>query len=76
MSNTMMLMYQSKIIHASYFVENKDGFHIKMNLYFNESYAIIYMRLYCYIGDEIQYELPQDVLVYLVNYHCLDYRTE
>ena len=56
----MMLMYHAKVIHVSYFAGNEDDFRVRMNLYFNENYAITHMRWYCYIDDEIRCELPQE----------------
>lgn len=61
---------------VSYSAGNVDDFRVRMNLYFDESYELTHLRLYCYIGGEFQYEIAQeDILHYLQNYHCLTYKT-
>ncbi len=61
---------------VSYSAGNVDDFRFRMNLYFDDSYDLTHLRLYCYIGGEFQYEIAQeDILHYVQNYHCLTYKT-
>jgi len=61
---------------VSYSAGNNDDFRVRMNLYFDESYELKNLRLYCYIDGELQHEIAQeDILNYLKNYHCLTHNT-
>jgi len=57
--------------HVSYFAGNGDDFRVRMNLYFDENYDLTHMRFYCYVGGQLQHEVPQeDIVSHLQKYHC------
>jgi len=62
--------------HVSYVVGSDDGFKVRMNLHFDESYDLTHMEFYCFVEGKLQHEVAQeDILNYLQNYHCQTYRT-
>ena len=58
--------------HISYFAGNENGFHVRMNVYFDDSYDLTHLKFYCWVGDELQHEVAQEnVLSYLGNQYCM-----
>ncbi len=58
--------------HISYFAGNGGDFQVRMNRYFDDRYAPIHMKFYCWIGDKLHHEVAQeDVLRYLENRVCM-----
>ena len=58
--------------HISYFAGNDDGFQVRMNIHFDDSYEITHLKFYCWTGNELHREVAQeDVLGYLENQYCM-----
>ena len=60
--------------HISYFSGSEDGYLVRMNLYFDENYALENMDFHCYHQKVHQFELPQENMTSKIEkYDCKEY---
>jgi len=60
--------------HVSYFAGSDDGYFVRMNLFYDENYAIKDMDFHCYFQRTHQYELPsEDIALKIKKYDCREY---
>lgn len=57
--------------HVSYFAGSEDGYHVRMNMFFDENYELEHMDFHCYYQREHQFEFPQeDIATKIEKYEC------
>ncbi|MCV0367575.1 MAG: hypothetical protein K5798_09995 [Nitrosopumilus sp.] len=76
--NAFFDAYENPVIsvrddHVSYFAGSPDDFHVRMNLYFDESFSVYEIDFHCYYQKVHQFELPQeDLTSKIAKYNCME----
>ena len=57
--------------HMSYFAGNKDDYHVRMNMFFDENFELSHIDFHCYFQRVHQFEFPQeDIVTKIEKFEC------